>query len=424
MARVLLLVSTTSYRTEDFVAAAVRAGAEAVIGSDRCHMLDGVYQFPEDSLMLDLRHKERAAEAIVDAAAARPFDAIVPTSDLTAEIAAMASARLGLVANPPDAAYTARNKLRMREALSRAGVPCPRFCAFGVDEDAERVAAAVAEAPGYPCVVKPLLLSASRGVIRADDPASFVRAFARLRAILTTPEMRAAAAEDADGARVLVESFQPGQEIALEGILARGRLHVLAIFDKPDPLDGPFFEETIYVTPSRHAPAAQRALGEAAARAAAAMGLVEGPLHAELRLAPDGPYVIEAAARTIGGLCGRALRFSLGDGEDTLEDLVIGHALGRLDAPPPRAGAAAGVMMLPIPAAGVLQAVDGEEAARAVPGIIDVAITIRAGEKLVPLPEGSSYLGFVFARGRTPDEVEAALRSAHARLRFTIAPLL
>ncbi|HEX8950606.1 MAG TPA: ATP-grasp domain-containing protein, partial [Polyangia bacterium] len=271
----------------------------------------------------------------------------------------------------------------------------------------------------FPVVVKPILCAASRGVIRADDETSFAAAWRRLQALLQTPALRAV--EDPDGHRVMVEAFVPGPEVAVEGLLHDGALTMLALFDKPDPLDGPFFEETIYVTPSRHAAELQRAVERETARACAALGLVHGPIHAELRLGPDGPVVIEVAARSIGGLCARTLRFGLGAA--SLEELVIASALGRELGGLERAGAA-GVMMIPIPAGGVLGEVRGVAAARAVPLVEDVQVTARAGEVLVPLPEGAAYLGFLFARGESPAAVEAALRAAHACLSFDIAPLL
>jgi hypothetical protein len=205
-------------------------------------------------------------------------------------------------------------------------------------------------------------------------------------------------------------------------MLSDGEFSGLSIFDKPDPLDGPFFEETIYVTPSRLPPAMQQQILQTTAAAALALGLRHGPVHAELRLGRS-PVVIEVAARSIGGLCSRMLRFGTGL---SLEELILRHALGLpLSAQDlSREQAAAGVMMLPIPRAGVLRAVAGEDAARAVPGVVEVTITARPGEELVPLPEGSAYLGFLFAKGPTPTAVEASLRAAHARLHFTITKTL
>jgi biotin carboxylase len=303
----------------------------------------------------------------------------------------------------------------MREALMAAAVPCPRHAVFAAADDPTEVAAQVA----FPCVVKPLLLSSSRGVMRADDAASLAAVWRRLAALLATP--RLAAEPDPAGRAILVESFVAGPEMALEGLLERGRLSVLALFDKPDPLDGPFFEETIYVTPSRHPPALVDRAVEVTQRACAAMGLASGPVHAELRLGAAGPCVLEVAARSIGGLCARTLRFGLGT--VSLEELVLRHALGQ-PLPQLAGRGAAGVMMLPIPRAGILEGVGGVSEARSVPLIEDVVISVRPGEVLVPLPEGASYLGFVFARGSEPAAVEQALRRAHAALSFDVAPTL
>jgi biotin carboxylase len=301
----------------------------------------------------------------------------------------------------------------MREILGGAGIPSPPFQRFSIEEDPEDAARRVA----HPCVLKPLFLAGSRGVIRADDPAQFVAAFERIAAILRRPEV---AAQGGDLARlILVEDFIPGVEVALEGLLVNGRLKVLALFDKPDPLDGPFFEETIYVTPSRLPAAAQARLAACTAEAVKAIGLREGPVHAELRLNEHGPWVIEIAPRSIGGLCSRTLRF--GEGL-SLEEVILRHAMGLEVESLDREDRAAGVMMIPIPHAGILREVRGKEEAEQVPGIEEIRLGIPLGQELVPPPEGTRYLGFIFARGGTPEGVEASLREAHRRLRFLIAP--
>ena len=415
--RVLLLIPTTTYRAEPFVEAARRLGVEVQVGSNRCHVLAELWP-PAGSLVLRFDEPQQAAAAIVAQAESSPLDAILAVDDQATEIAALAADALGLPHNSPAAARTARNKREMREALARAGVPAPRHLVFALSEPPERAASAVRGAFGFPCVVKPLLLTGSRGVIRIDDEAELVSAWRRLRAILSAPELRGN--PDPAASEVLVEEFVPGGEAALEGILTGGVLHVLALFDKPDPLDGPFFEETIYVTPSRLRSSVQADLAATAQHAAAALGLREGPVHAELRVNPAGSWVIEVAGRSIGGLCSRALRFGLGD--ISLEEVILRHALGMELDPLVRASEASGVMMIPIPRAGVMRGVEGIEAAEAVPGVTGVSITIRAGEQVVPLPEGASYLGFIFARGNSPAQVESALREACGRLRFDIAP--
>jgi biotin carboxylase len=343
---------------------------------------------------------------------------VVGVDDQSALVAALAAEKLGIPQNSALAVAAARSKEQSRRRLREAGLPVPRFEVVSRDLSREELSALVARAP-YPCVVKPLVLSGSRGVIRADDAEQLRAALARVAALLRSPDV--AQRRDPDLGRVLVEEFIPGPEVALEGLLSRGHLHVLALFDKPDPLDGPFFEETLYVTPSRHPATLQDSVARAVAEGCAALGLREGSIHAELRLSPEGPRILEVAARSIGGLCGRALRFGVGV---TLEELILRHALGLRAEPPPRERRAAGVLMLPIGMRGVLEEVRGIDAAKAVPLIEDVVITAHLREEIVPLPEGASYLGFAFARGESPEQVEAALRSAGSKIDAVVTPRL
>ena len=409
MPRLLLLVPTTTYRTEDFVEAATTLGVDLLIASERPSTFGEAY--PDSLLTLDFNNPGKAAQAVAELAGRRPIDAVVPVDDLTTEVGAAIAERLHLPANAAVAVARTRNKHRMREAMARAGLPSPPYWLFHLADDPDASARAVV----YPSVLKPTVLSASRGVIRANGPAAFVAAFCRIAAILRDPEVAGRPGSD----EILVEGFLPGPEVALEGLLRDGTLEVLALFDKPDPLDGPFFEETIYVTPSRLPSGVQAAVRATTAAAARALGLHDGPVHAELRIDEGGhPWLVELAARSIGGLCSRTLRFGTGM---SLEEVILRHALRLPIATLERERAAAGVMMLPIPRAGVLEEVEGEPEASAVPGIEAITITTHVGQVLVPLPEGSRYLGFVFARARTPAQVEAALREAHGRLRFRIA---
>ena len=411
--RLLLLIPTTTYRTEDFVEAARKLDVDLVIASDRPNVMSA--EFPDHLLTLPFSDPETAVEEMRRFATRRPLDAVVPVDDLTAVVGAAICRDLGLRSSPVAAVSATRNKLRMREILARAGVPSPAFTSFSVEDDPGIAAGRVS----YPCVLKPLVLSASRGVIRADSEADFVIAFRRIAAILASPGVR----ELGVGAdRILVEGFIPGTEVALEGLLIAGALHTLALFDKPDPLDGPFFEETIYVTPSRLSEPAQAAVRDCTAEAAKALGLSEGPVHAELRLnrderGRDTAIMIEIAARSIGGLCSRTLSFGTGM---SLEEIILRHALGLPIASLARDRRAAGVMMIPIPGGGILEEVEGLDEARAVELIEDVTISLPKGQEVVPLPEGSRYLGFIFSRADTPARAEAALREAHSRLRFVI----
>jgi biotin carboxylase len=405
----LLLVPTTSYRIGDFLDAAERLGVDVAVGSDQRQVLE-LYS-GGGTLGVDFADPDRAIARIVAYDAGYPLAAIVGVDDETILIAALAAQALGLPHNTPDSVEATANKHRFRTRLANSGLPAPRFFLVPVGDDP----APAARGSFYPAVLKPLALSASRGVIRANDPAEFAAAFRRIRAILA----KAGSAGDAAG-HVLVEDYIPGAEVALEGLLDRGALTVLALFDKPDPLEGPYFEETIYVTPSRLSGYVQDAIAATVRQAVATLGLREGPIHAELRINDDGIWLIEVAARSIGGLCSRALSFA---DAGRLEDLILRHALGlpipvaELDRP------ATGVMMIPIPAAGTLAHVAGIEAARAVAGVEDVTISIPLGGAVVPVPEGHRYLGFIFARADTPEVVTAALREAHGALEFTIEPV-
>ena len=389
-------------------------GVELTVASERASALE--QSNPAGLLTLDFEQPERAADAVHVFAEQYPISGVVAVDDATAVIAAAISTRLKLKGNPVHAAIAASDKYLQRELLAKAGVPVPRFMLRNLEEDP----AIIANTITYPCVLKPVRLSASRGVIRADNAQSFVAAHARLRAILADPETAAACGERAR--QYLVEEFVPGYEVALEGLVVNRRLHVLTVFDKPDPLDGPFFEETIYVTPSRVPAGLQSAIKECADRAVRALGIVEGPVHAELRYNEHGPWLIELAARPIGGRCSAALKFGEeGKGRGvTLEEIILRHALGMPIPSLQRERLAAGVMMIPIPGAGTLREVRGIAAAKAVPLVEDVQITAHPGERLVPFPEGSRYPGFIFARGETPHVVEAALRESFQRLTFVL----
>ena len=392
---------TGTYRAPDFVEAARALGVDVVIGTDEEQTMAAA--LGDRAVTVDLARPEAAADAVVDLHLRNPLDAVVAVDDQGVVVAALAGERLGLRHNPPDAVRATRDKALLRARLAAGGVPQPRFAVAEAGDDV----AVLARQVGLPCVVKPLSLSASRGVIRADTEGAAVAAADRVRGILDC-------AGEPAGQPLLVESFVPGAEVAVEGLLRDGRLDVLAVFDKPDPLDGPYFEETIYVTPSRHPAAVQEAVTALVASAAEAIGLREGPVHAEARLPVEGPPVLlEVAARSIGGLCARALRFGTGM---SLEELILRHAVGLPVSDLHREAAAAGVMMLPIPSAGILGGVGGQDEARAVPGVVGLDVSIPAGRPVQPLPDGDRYLGFLFATGETPDAVESALRDAHALL--------
>jgi biotin carboxylase len=402
--RVLLLMSPATYRAGAFLSAAQHLNLEVVVGIDLPEQLADYWHVP---LSVDFNNIPESLHTIVDFARDHPLAAIISVDDSASELAAHASLALGLAHNSPQSAEAARDKLIMRRLMAAGGAPCPVFRDFLLSADPAWIATQVT----YPCVVKPRRLSGSRGVIRANNPAEFVSAYQRLKRLLLSEGY------NEQETSFLVEDFIPGFEVALEGLLAHGQLKVLTLFDKPDPLDGPFFEETIYVTPSRLPVQTQQAIAQSVAVAAAALGLQEGPVHAELRVNEQGPWMLEMAGRSIGGLCSTILEFGAGM---CLEEIILRHAIGEEIADVERDTHAAGVMMIPIPGAGMLKAVHGIEEAQAVPLITGVEITAKLHHTLVPLPEGASYLGFIFARGDTSAEVEAAIRQAHKRLSFDI----
>ena len=407
--RVMLLIPTASYRATDFMEAAAKLDIEVVVGSDERSPLEDAR--PGRQVALSFGDPQAGADQIERFAERYPLSTIVAVDDAGTRLAAHAARRLELPHNPVAAVEATRNKALLRQRLANAGLPSPPYRVVEIAADPRAITVGLA----YPVVIKPLSLSASRGVIRADSPDQLVAAFERLKRILAEAEARGECGGLGD--RVLIEGYVPGVEVSLEGLLTDGRLRVLALFDKPDPLEGPFFEETIYVTPSRLPAADQRRTAETTERAAAALGLRDGPLHAELRLNDEGVFAVDIAARSIGGLCSRTLTFGTGM---SLEELILRHAVGAEIPSFERDAAAAGVMMIPIPAGGTLRSVSGVPEAEAVPLIESVTMTMRPGSTVVPLPEASEYLGFIFARGETPAAVEAALRSAHAALRFEI----
>ena len=398
--------------------AAERMGVDLLLATDRCDVLDDPWH--DGAIPVRFYDEAGSVASIVEASRRRPIDGIVAVGDRPTVVAAMARQALGLPGHSPAAAARAGNKRHARQRFKESGLLVPVFVERACSADMKGFADAV----GFPAVLKPLSLSGSRGVMRVNDTRELATALARLRLLLSSADVRAERAEVHD--LVLLESFVEGDEFALEGLMDHGTLHTLAIFDKPDPLDGPFFEETIYVTPSRATQAVQRSIVAAVTAAASALGLSHGPVHAECRVNEGGVFVLEVAARPIGGLCARALRFRETDSPDSgpdvaFEELLLRHALGESSVGWERESAASGVMMIPIPRRGIYRGVAGVDEARCVAGIDDIRITAKPDQLLVPLPEGASYLGFIFARAVDAADVDAALRQAHARLAFEIA---
>jgi len=381
-----------------------------VLATDRCHVLED----PWGDRAVPVRFEDPYGSRD-ELVAVGPFDGIVAVADRPTFLAALAAESLGLPYHSPAAVSASRDKYLARQRFQAAGLAVPEFFRVPVDADP---AQAAKRAP-FPSVLKPLGLSASRGVIRVNDPVEFLAAFERIRALLESTDV--AALREEHNRYIQVEGFIEGREFAVEGLVTGGRLQVLAVFDKPDPLEGPFFEETIYVTPSGEPAEIQQRIVGATRSAVRALGLTHGPIHAEVRVNRAGAWTLEVAARPIGGLCARALRF---DGNTPLEELILRHAVGEDVSRAALCDLATGVMMIPIPKGGIYRGVDGSDRAAAVPDVEEVIITAKEGQKILPLPEGSSYLGFIFARGKSPQRVVRALREAHACLNFEIATAL
>src|SRR5688572_8027472 len=413
MKRVLLLATTTGYQIRTFGEAAERLGVKLVFASDRCDQLDDPWS--DHAIPVRFWDEAHSLETILAASHTTPIHGIVVVGDRPAVLGARVAQALGLPGNPPEAVRTSRNKLATRRAFRDAGLLTPAFFDVSMKDDPATVSA---RCP-YPAVIKPLALAGSRGVMRVDQASDFVWAFERLAGLLKAPDILNER-DDVHG-RALVESYIPGNEFAIEGVMTAGVFRPFVIFDKPDPLVGPFFEETIYVTPSRASLFVRQAIVDQVAAAAQALGLHHGPIHAECRVNTKGVYVLEIAARPIGGLCARAVRFDGPQGiRVPLEEVLIRHSIGEDLLPWTPSSDASGVMMIPIPRRGVYRGVQGVNDAAALDAIDDIRITAKTDELLLPLPEGRSYLGFIFASGKDPARVEQALRDAHAMLAFDI----
>jgi biotin carboxylase len=403
-ARVLLLIPAQTYRASDFLAAAYRMGLTVVVGSDGALPLGG-----HPMLHADPRDLERSANRLLSQAGR--VDGVVAVDTPMLALAATVAARTGLPHNPVEAVMAATDKAAQRSRWAAAGVCQPAFQI--VPAGADGALAGAAAGARFPCVVKAVSLSGSQGVLRADDEAGVIAAAARIRSVLHRAGRPA-------HEPLLIEEYIPGLEVSVDGLLTNGSLAVTAVFDKPDTPAGPTFEETLLVTPSRLPEQVLAATLTTAERAARALGLQHGPIHAELRIdtrqGRQAPAMLELAARSIGGLCARALHFP---GGVSLEELVLANALGHRP-PPPHLGRPSGVLMLHAERAGTLRAVDGKAEAAAIPGITGLTITVPVGQRVHPLPEGDRYLGFIFAEAGTPQDTAAALRAARSQLHLAI----
>ena len=419
---VALFASKLGYQTRSFEAAARKLGVQLAYVTDRCHELDDPWG--DHAIAARFANPEEAAATAMQSLRAQPLAAILALGDGPAVAASYAARGLGLRSNHPAAVEACHNKLRMREVFRDAGLFNPPtslwFRSIPLSPEPEPSLLAIQ----YPCVLKPLSLSASQGVMRANSREEFREAARRLARLLERPDLQMKNASPLREA--LVEEYIPGVEVAVEGIVLDGALKLVAIFDKPDPLEGPYFEETIYVTPSRLSAEQQSAIVRTATQAIRALGLSHGPVHAEFRINDRGVWPIEVAPRPIGGMCAASLSFVASGNADRigLEELILRHAIGEDISTWQRESAASAVMMIPVPASGILEKVEGIDEAQLVPKVTDVHITARLHDQIQAWPESSSYLGFIFAKAESPAAAEQALRYAHSKLHFQIRPTL
>jgi biotin carboxylase len=399
MPTAIVLLPSTTYRAADFMRAAEGLGVDLIVASEN----PPPFEMGDRYLQVDCSDPNLAAEAIVRIGDDAPIDGVVAADDAGVVAAAIAGRKLGVRANDPEAAAATRDKGRQRALLRAGEVPQPRFDMISPGDDGVQAAAGI----GYPLVIKPVDRAAGQGVMRVDEVSDLTTAMSRVRSIV------------GEAAPLLVEEFMPGEEVALEGLVRDGELTTLALFDKPDAVDGPFFPETILVTPSLIDEKAQAECRRVAAAALAAIGISHGPVHIEMKVDGGLVRVIEVAARSIGGLCSRSLNFGLLG--TTLETLIIRNAIGMEKPELRREPTASGVLMIPIPSAGTFTGIDGLDRVRELEHVSALDITATPGSQVQPPPEGDRYLGFVFAKGPDRDEVEATLRQARDLLRVLVA---
>ena len=410
-ARVLLVAETTGYQIRTFGDVAARCGISLIFATDRCHQLDDPWR--DSAVPIRFHNESESVDAIIEKVSGRGIDGVVAVGDRPAVLGALAAKALGVRFHPADAARIATNKLDTRSRFRDAGVPVPWFKSVPLEINKRDLG----DVP-FPCVVKPLTLSASRGVIRVDSPTELETAIGRLSKLLRSTSVLSRREKTSD--IFLIEKYIAGREVAIEGFVTNGHFRMLTIFDKPDLLEGPFFEESIYVTPTRLTEFEQRRVEQQVDIAIQALGLTHGPVHAECRLGSDFVFVLEVAPRSIGGLCSKVLRFEGPRGEVLFEELILRHALAEPLDQYRLVSDASAVMMMPVPQAGMFKKVDGVETARSMPLIEDIIVTAKRDQRFVPWPEGSSYPGFIFARGDTPADVVTSLRNAYAALRFDV----
>lgn len=402
----LLIAPAKSYRISPYLKAALALNLKTLIVSNsRYSLVSEIAQ----GVTVDFNNQKQAEGIIFESIRGLDIKCVLATDDSCVSLSNQIAKKLNLAHNQSSATLLTQRKDLARKAAQIFGCNTPNYQVLELQHFKQ-----YSSLVNYPVVVKPLSLSASKGVIRANNEHQFAAACKTIEVILDRSNVFGY-----ERNHILVEGYLDGPEFAIDGILINGSFHLLAIFDKPEPLIGPYFEETYYLTPSQLAHVEQLALIEEVSRCCEAYGLTQGPIHAEARITENGIFLIELAARTIGGQCGQLIEFSL---QQKLEEIVIQGLCGEKPNLP-KSRLCAGVLMIPVKKSGILKRVEGLTAAMQINFVVDIEIHIQVGYALIPLPEGSSYLGFIFAQAPTFEETFDALKKAHQMLNFVTHPI-
>ena len=406
---VILIIPSASYRTGPFMNAIKKLDLKVLVISDKSQVFSGKY--PDNLIIINFNHWKDKSVEISKWAKNNGLKAVIGVDEESIVLAANLSNFLNVDHNSIESVLLTKNKYLMRTELIKTGLCSPWFKIFSIYESSNKIINEIS----FPCVIKPTFLSGSRGVMRVNTKKELSEGIKTLNELLSLDELRKRGGKQSD--YIMIEEYIPGKEVAIEGIVSEGKLTMLAIFDKPELLEGPTFEETIIVTPSVLTKKIQYSLLETLQVVVKALGIVKGPVHAEARINRNGNYILECASRSIGGLCSKVLEFQ---GGISLEELILRSYLGRNIEKSKLIGNARGVMMMPTEKKGILKEIGGVKDALVVKGVTDLQITVKPGEKLQPLPKGDRYLGFIFAGGNNQEFVINALKNAWSKIEIVL----
>lgn len=399
--KLLVILPANTYRAQRFLEAARKLGVDVFIATDS----DFSPPDPSNSVIdgISFCDPKEAGRQIADIIRHQGPMSVLAVDEAAVEVAEWTRVALGLIDHPNSGILATRDKRELRQRLRENNISQPKT--FDILE----LEQGRGEIP-FPVVVKPSKGSGSIGVTKAQNQQELTKSLITVQDVIAKMTI--------SNQCIVVEEYIPGVEFAVDILVTDGKLHVLVIFEKPDPLVGPFFAETIYVTPPHLTDSQLEALHSVIQKCIRALSINNGPLHLELRLTSANDWVpIDIASRSIGGNCSNALAFA---SNTSLEELIIQNALGLEVINTQRERRASGVYMIPAETLGTLVAVHGVEAALKVRFVEDIQITVKPGTKTVPLPFDNQYLGFIFAKAPGAKTVEKALRTARALLEIEV----